>query len=165
MDLYNQWSEARTKIPPGQYHIKCLNSDRPKIWLEGAKGWGELENRVILWFQIVEGAQNGKIIPMFLNLPTDKDGKLKNKISDGHRYYDAWRIANGGERPPRARFKEMNPSKFLNKSFIAEVVDVKPTWLIPSENGGKPKKKEKPEIFWYSRVLCLYELLTGNPKN
>ena len=165
MDLYERWSEARTKIPPGKYHIRCINKERPKIWVEGSKGWGELLNRVVLWFEIIEGPEIGKIIPMFLNLPTDKQGKLIDKISDGHRYHDAWRVANGGERPPRNRFKEMNPSKFLNKSFTAEVSTVKPTWLVPSEDVGKPEKKEKPDIFHYSRVFCLYELITGNPEN
>jgi len=154
MDFYKQWSEARTKIPSGEYHVRCIGSDKPKIWIEGNHGWGKLNNRVVLWFEVVEGACNGKIIPMFFNLPENL-----NKVPDGSRYYDAWRIANRGERPSRARFKEMNPSKFHGKSFRAEIVDIKPKWLIPGED--KPKEIEKPEIFHYSKVYVLYELITG----
>ena len=155
MDFYNQWSEARTRIEPGQYHVRCIGSNKPQIWVEGSKGWGKLSNRVVLWFEVVEGPCAGKIIPMFFNLSEN------HKVPDGSRYYDAWRVANGGARPPRARFKEMNPSKFHNKSFRAEVVDIKPTWLIP----GQEKRQEKPEMFHYSKVFILYECITGNTKN
>jgi len=55
----------------------------------------------------------------------------------------------------------MNPSKFLNKSFRAEVVDIKPTWLIP----GKEGRQEKPEMFHYSKVFILYECVTGNTQS
>jgi len=154
MDPYEKWNEARTRIEPGEYHIRCIDSNRPPIWLEGSKGWGKLKNRVVLWFEVVEGPCNGKIIPMFFNLP-----ESLNKVPDGSRYYDAWRIANGGQRPPRARFKEMNPSKFLNKSFRAEVVDIKPKWRVPGQD--KPKEIMKPAIFHYSKVYLLYELITG----
>lgn len=154
MDPYEKWNEARTRIEPGEYHIKCISSNRPQIWVQGSKGYGKLNNRVVLWFEVVEGPYKGKIIPMFFNLPENL-----NKVPDGSRYHDAWRIANGGQRPPRSRFKEMNPSKFLNKSFRAEVVDIKPKWLIPGQD--KPKEIMKPEPFHYSRVYVLYEFITG----
>ena len=154
--MYKQWSEARTRVEPGEYHIKCIGYNRPNaIWMEGSKGWGKVTNRLVVWFEIIEGPSKGKIIPMFFNLSENQ------KVPEGSRYNDAWRIANGGQRPPRARFKEMNPSKFLNKSFRAEIVDIKPKWRIP----GIEEPQEKPEIFFYSKVFCLYELLTGDPKN
>lgn len=160
MDCYVRWSEARTKIPPGKYHVVCIEGKKPSIWVEGSGGWGKLKNRVVLWFQVVEGEFAGAIIPMFLSLPDKGKRKLTDiRIPDGSRYYDCWRVANGGRRPRRARFKEMNPSKFLNKSYIAAIVDIKPKWRIT----GQDDPIEKPEWAHYSKVQVLYALVTGDP--
>jgi hypothetical protein len=77
------------------------------------------------------------------------------KIHQGSKYFVSWVIANGLIEPTRGRLKEMPPSKFEGKIFSCEVVDVKPRW-----KNGSPL----PEIFVYSRVDTIYELIAGNPK-
>jgi hypothetical protein len=92
----------------------------------------------------------GKVLPMFL--PLGNTGK----VPQGCKYYTAWCIANGLRRPQRARLKEMPPLKFKDKVFDAEVVDVKPRWITG---------REQPELFQYSRVDILYELVIGDPNS
>ena len=147
MDNIDAWHENRTKIPPGKYLLKCINAKKTDIWHEGKGGWGR-SLKVIVWFEVLEGEQMGAIIPMFL--PLGKQGK----IPQGSKYFHSWCIANGLHRPSRSRLKDMPPSKFLNKVFEGEVVDVKPRYATG---------KEQPELFHYSRVDVLYELAIGNP--
>ena len=52
--------------------------------------------------------------------------------------------------------KEMPPAKFMNKVFLAEVVDVKPKFK---------EGQEQPSFFHYSRVDVLYELMVGNTES
>jgi hypothetical protein len=147
MGLYDQWNEYRAKIPAGPYQFRCIKAGRANVWHEGKGGWGRSE-KIILWFEIIQGDYVGKILPMFL--PMGNNGK----VPQGSKYFTAWCVANGLRRPQRARLKEMPPSKFLNKVFWGEVVDVKPRW-----NSGE----EQPELFHYSRIDALYELLVGDP--
>lgn len=145
MDKIEEWHEHRTKIPPGRYELKCIKAAKADIWHEGKGGWGRSE-KMLLWFEVFQGEHAGKVLPMFLT--------IANKIPQGSKYFVSWCIANGLRRPSRARLKEMAPSKFLNKVFRAEVVDVKPHW----SNG-----RAQPDLFHYSRVDALYELVVGNP--
>ncbi len=144
-DFYKAWSERRPKIPAGQYDLICVKGERKRIWHEGKKAWGRSE-KVILWFQVFDGDHTGEVIPMFLTLGD------KGRVHQGSKYFVSWVIANGLNRPVRSRAKEMPPSKFENKIFRCEVVDVKPKW----KNG-----KELPSVFHYSRVDDIYELIAG----
>jgi hypothetical protein len=87
---------------------------------------------------------------MFLTL--GKNGK----IPQGSKYFTCWCIANGFRRPERNRLREMPPLKLESKVFEGEVVDVKPRHT---------RGQEMHEIFHYSRVDALYELLVGNPES
>ena len=147
MDGTEAWHEHRTKVPPGQYLLKCIKAESARIWYEGRGGWGR-SGKVILWFEIVQGDYMGKVVPMFLPLTN------QGKISQGSKYFASWCVANGLRRPSRNRFKEMPVSKFLDKVFDGELVDVKPRY---------PTGKPKPDLFHYSRVDILYELVIGNP--
>ena len=147
MDKTDAWTEHRTKIPPGKYTLKCINAKRGGIWHEGKRGWSRSE-KVIVWFEVFDGDHTGAIIPMYLTL-----GK-HGKIPQGSKYFHAWCIANGLRRPLKNRLKEMPPSKFLNKVFGGEVVNVKPKYITG---------EQQPELFHYSRVDILYELVIGNP--
>jgi hypothetical protein len=142
-----EWNENRTKIPAGRYLLKCISGKKANIYHQGDGGWGRSE-KIMLWFEVVQGDQMGKILPMFL--PLRKDGK----IPQGSKYFTCWCIANGLRRPQRARLKEMPPVKFIDKAFEGEVVDVKPKWVTG---------REQPDLFHYSRVDILYELVIGNP--
>jgi hypothetical protein len=149
MDLYEEWNENRTKVPPGKYLLKCIAAGKRKVWHEGQGGWGRSE-KIILWFEIIEGEHLGKVVPMFL--PLGRNGR----VPQGCKYFICWCIANGLRKPKRARLKEMPPSKFKDKVFEGEVVDVKPRW-----NTGR----EQPELFQYSRIDILYELVIGDPNS
>jgi hypothetical protein len=149
MDRIDEWHEHRTKIPPGRYELYCIKAAKAEIWHEGKGGWGK-SGKMLLWFEVFQGEHTGKLLPMFLTLGGN------GKIPQGSKYFVSWCIANGLRRPARGRLKEMGPSKFLNKIFEGEVVDVKPRW----HNG-----REQPDLFHYSRVDVLYELLAGNPDN
>ena len=146
MSKIEEWNERRTKIPAGKYNLKCIKAGKQNIWHQGGSGWGRSE-KVILWFEVFEGDHAGEIIPAFLPL----NG---HRIAQGSKYFQFWVVANGLRRPLRNRIKEMPPSKFLNKVFEGKVVDVKPKW-----GDGR----EQPELFHYSRVDALYELVIGNP--
>jgi hypothetical protein len=50
----------------------------------------------------------------------------------------------------------MPPVKFKNKVFEGEVVDVKPRWITG---------KEQPNLFHYSRVDIVFELVVGDPNS
>jgi hypothetical protein len=141
------WHEDRTKVPPGQYLLKCVEADNARIWYEGRGGWGR-SGKIILWFEIFQGDHAGKVVPMFLSLGN------QGKISQGSKYFACWCVANGLRRPSRNRLKEMSISKFLDKVFDGEIVDVRPKYA-----SGKPR----PDLFSYSRVDILYELVLGNP--
>ena len=147
MDYYGTWSENRPKIPAAEYELMCVKAEKQAIWHEGQGSWGRSE-KVILWFQVFGGGYNGKVIPMFLTLG---DG---GKVHQGSKYFVSWCIANGLNRPLRSRLKDMPPSKFENKVFRCEVVDVKPKWK---------KGYEQPGIFHYSRVDAIYDLIVGDP--
>ena len=147
MDKIEAWDEHRTWIPSGRYQLQCVKAGKADIWHEGKGGWGKTE-KVVLWFQIVEGEHLGAVLPMFLTLGRN------GKIPQGSKYFVSWCIANGLRRPERARLKEMPPSKFTNKVFEGGVVDVRPKWI---------DGQEQPKLFHYSRVDALYELLVGNP--
>ena len=147
MDKIEEWKENRTKIPPGRYSLRFIGGGKTNVWHEGGGGWGRSE-KMILWFEVFEGEHMGKVVPMFLPLGQQR------KVPQGSKYYTAWCIANGLQKPRRGRLKEMPPIKFKDKVFEGEVVDVKPKWI----NG-----KEQPDLFFYSRVDVLYELLVGNP--
>ncbi len=149
MDKIEAWDESRTKIPRGKYLLKCVKAGKANIWHEGKGGWGRSQ-KIILWFEVVQGEYMGKILPMFL--PLGKNGK----VPQGSKYFTAWCISNGLQRPQRARLKEMPPIKFKNKVFDAEVVDVRPRWI----NGV-----EQPDLFHYSRVDVLYCLVIGDPNS
>ena len=149
MDILEQWNEHRTRIPPGKYLLKCIKAGKERIWHQGEGGPGGSQ-KVVLWFEVVEGEQKGKIVPMFLRIGDN------GKVPQGSKYYVAWCIANGLRRPPRARIKEMPPLKFRDKVFNGEVVDVKPLWI---------KGMEQPSLFHYSRVDIVYELVLGDPNS
>lgn len=149
MEKIEKWHEQRTKIPPGRYLLKCIKAQKAFVWHEGRNGWGKSE-KVILWFEVIQGDYMGAIVPMFLVVGEN------GKIPQGSKYFVSWCIANGLRRPLRNRLKEMPPSKFEGKVFEGEVVDVKPKW-----NTGK----EQPKLFHYSRVDALYELIIGNPNS
>lgn len=144
-----EWNEHRTKIPAGRYLLKCVKGGKANVWHEGQGGWGRSE-KIILWLEVLQGDEMGKVLPMFL--PLGKNGK----VPQGSKYFTAWCIANGLRRPLRARLKEMPPSKFKDKVFEAEVVDVKPKWITG---------REQPDLFHYSRVDILYELVIGDPNS
>ena len=146
MDKVETWRECRTKIPPGRYFLRCFQSAKTDIWHEGQSAWGKSE-KVILWFEVLQGDHMGAILPMFL--PLAKNGK----VPQGSKYFTAWCIANGLQRPQRARLKEMPPLTFKDKIFYGEVVDVKPRWITG---------REQPEFFQYSRVDILYGLVLGD---
>lgn len=154
MDKIEEWNEHRTKVPAGRYLLKCIKAEKTKIWHQGTGGWGGSE-KVVLWFEITGGEHSGKVVPMFLPLQKDKYGKTTGKVPQGSHYFTYWVIANGLKWPERARLKEMPVSKFVDKVFEGEVVDVKPKW-----NNGK----EQPELFHYSRASVLYSLF-GEVKN
>jgi hypothetical protein len=97
---------------------------------------------------LIEGEYAGAVIPMFLTLGNN------GKIPQGSKYFLSWCIANGLRRPERNRLKEMPPSKFEGKVFEVLVVDVKPKWIDGTA---------QPDLFHYSRVDELYELVVGNP--
>jgi len=105
MDKIEEWNEHRTKIPPGKYLLLCVKAGKANVWHQGQGGWGKKE-KVILWFEVVEGDYMGKILPMFLTLGNN------GKVPQGSNYFRAWCVANGLERPQRARLKEMPPLKF-----------------------------------------------------
>jgi hypothetical protein len=149
MDKIEEWHEHRTKIPPGRYLLKCLKGEKASIWHEGQGGYGRSE-KIVLWFEVVEGEHMGKVVPMFL--PLGRDGK----IHQGSKYFTFWCIANGLRLPQRTRLKEMPPLKFKEKVFEGEIVDVKPRWITG---------KEQPNLFHYSRVDILYELVIGDPNS
>jgi hypothetical protein len=149
MDKIEEWHENRTKVPPGKYLLKCIKAGKASVWHEGQGGWGRSE-KIILWFEIMEGEHLGKVLPMFL--PLGNNGK----VPQGSKYFTAWCIANGLRRPPRTRLKEMPPAKFQNKVYEGEVVDVKPRWITG---------REQPDLFQYSRVDILYELVVGDPNS
>ena len=155
MDKIEAWNECRTKIPPGKYELTCFKAERTKIWHEGKNGWGKSE-KIILWFEVLQGEHMGKVLPMFLPLKLDERGNATGKVPQGSNYWKFWCIANGVRRPQRARLKEMPLSKFTGKVFKAEVVTVEPKWI----NG-----EQQPELFHYSRVSILYELLIGDPNS
>lgn len=147
VNFYDIWNEKRTKIPPGKYNLIGLKGHRAGIWLEGQGGYGR-SNKIVLWFKVYDGPYQGALLPAFI--PINENGK----VPQGSKYYHFWVIANGLRRPIRNRLKEMPISKFENKLFRGEVVDVKPKY----KNG-----ETMPELFHYSRVDMLYELLVGNP--
>lgn len=149
MDKIEEWNEHRTKIPPGRYLLRCIKAGKANVWHEGQGGWGRAE-KVILWFEVVQGDHMGALVPMFL--PLGNNGK----IPQGSKYFTAWCIANGLRRPQRAGLKEMPPLKFKDKVFEGEVVDVKPRWITG---------REQPDLFQYSRVDILYELIIGDPNS
>jgi len=150
MDSYEKWNENRTKIPAGRYRLRCTGAKQVNFWLEGRGGWG-IGQKVLLIFQVIDGDYIDSVVPMFFPLP------LNGKFGQGSKYYRCWCIANGLRKPIRTRLKEMPFSKFQNKVFTGDVVDVKPRW----KNGVE----EQPELFHYSRVDCLYELEVGDPNN
>jgi hypothetical protein len=147
MDLYEAWSENRTKVPPGNYELKCVKAEKKGVWHEGQNAWGKSE-KVVLWFEVLGGDFSKAILPMFLTIGEG------GKVHQGSKYFISWCIANGLQRPSRSRLKEMPVSKFENKVFQCAVVDVKPKW----KNG-----REAPALFHYSRVDAIYDLLVGNP--
>ena len=152
MDKAEEWNEHRTKIPQGRYFLKCFKAERVRIWHEGQGGYGRSE-KIILWFEVVQGDEMGKVLPMFLPLQVDKQGNATGKVPQGSKYFTAWCIGNGLQRPQRARLKEMPPLTFKDKIFYGEVVDVKPRWITG---------REQPEFFQYSRVDILYGLVLGD---
>lgn len=147
MNHYAEWAQNRSRILPGEYELKCLKAEKKGIWHAGQNAWGRAD-KVILWLQVFGGEHSGVIVPMFLT--TGENGV----VHQGSKYFISWCIANGLQRPPRSRLKEMPLSKFENKVFRCEVVDVKPKF----KNGTT-----MPDIFTYSRVDAIYELLAGNP--
>jgi hypothetical protein len=149
MEKIEQWNGHRTKIPAGRYFLKGIGGQKANIWHAGQGGYGKSE-KIVLWFEVLEGDEIGKVLPMFL--PLGKNGK----VSQGSKYFTAWCIANGLRRPQRARLKEMPPLKFKDKVFEGEVVDVKPKWVTG---------QEQPSLFHYSRVDILYELVVGDPNS
>jgi hypothetical protein len=140
-----KWSETRTKIPPGEYQLMCLEAKKERIWHQGKDGWGE-STKAILWFEVFGGKHMGAFLPAFL--------PVREKITQGQKYFLWWFIANGCRRPVRNRLKDMAFSKFKGKVFRGEVVDVKSKY---------PNGKPKPGSLSYSRVDILYELIIGNP--
>jgi hypothetical protein len=155
MDIYEKWNENRTRIPAGRYHIKFIAGRKNKFWLPGKKGYGKSE-KITLMFEVIEGEYQGAILPMFLTTPEN------GKVPQGSHYYWFWSVANGNRKPIRARLKEMPISKFQDKSFMAEVVTVKPKHF---SGDSKEIEIEQPEYLFYSRVDVLYELITGRPNN
>lgn len=146
MNFYETWNENRTHVLPGKYKLKCVETKKLDFWLEGKKGYGKAK-RILLMFEVIEGQYSGAIIPMFLTTSSDQ------KVSQGSNYYKFWAIANGMRKPIRGRLREMPMSMFIGKPFLAEVVDVKPYWIVNEQ------QVEQPELFWYSRVKLIYELL------
>jgi hypothetical protein len=140
------WAEERTKIPEGTYSLKCVKAEKTGVWHQGGKAWAE-SKKIILWFEVFEGPYARQMVPAFLPLNN-------KKITQGQKYFQFWCIANGLRRPARNRLKEMPLSKFEGKLFSGEVVDVRPKYT----NG-----RALPELFSYSRVDALYELIAGNP--
>jgi len=135
-----RYDEHRTKIPEGRYLLFCVKCGK---WTFSYKG--KFVPKIVLWFEIRgECDDYGKIIPMYLEI-TD-DGKVRPR-SD---YAKFWIIANGCQLPERYRLKEMPPSKFVGQYFDAFVKDVKSEW----ETG-----EEQPEVFRYSKVKILYEVV------
>ena len=105
---------------------------------------------MVLWLQVCDvlnGEYSGAIIPMFLTIGEN------GTVHQGSKYFISWVIANGLQRPPRSRLKEMPLSRFENKVFRCAVVDVKPKF----QNG-----ETLPDVFIYSRVDSIYELLVGS---
>lgn len=79
MDKIEEWNECRTKIPPGKYELTCFKAERTKIWHEGKNGWGKSE-KIILWFEVLQGEHVGKVVPMFLPLKLDERGNATGKV-------------------------------------------------------------------------------------
>ena len=150
---YDEWNQHRTRLPAGQYLVKCLGGQKTEFYLQGTRGYGKSE-KIALMFQIIEGEYMGAILPMFLSSPE------KGKVPQGSKYYVFWSIANGNRKPTRSRLKEMPLSKFQNKVFRAEVVTVKPKWITGDR---REIEVEQPEHLFYSRVDILYELIIGDP--
>lgn len=148
MEELEVWQEERIRVTPGEYQVVCLAAKVQTIGVEGQGGWGRIK-KIVLWFQIIEGPFMGKIIPAFLAVPN-------NKVSSGTKFYHFWVVANGLQKPTRNRLKEMGLSKFVNKIYLASIVDV-----IPKYPDGNPKQ----EVFHYSRVDYLKELIVGDPKS
>ena len=146
MNYYQAWAENRPKINPGKYQAQCVKAEKSGIWHAGQGGWGRSE-KIVLWFQVFGGEHSGVIIPTFLT--TGENGA----VHQGSKYFVFWVIANGLRKPLRSRLKEMPMCKFEGKVFEVEVVDVKP----------KMSGKELPDLFTYSRVDYIYELIVGNP--
>jgi len=110
VDKIEEWNEHRTKIPPGRYLLQCIKAGKTNIWHEDQGGWGRSE-KVMLWFEVLQGEHMGAILPMFL--PLGKNGK----VPQGSKYFTAWCIANGLRRPQRARLKEIAPTEIQRQGF------------------------------------------------
>lgn len=149
MSEFEEWQGERSRVPQGNYNLLCLSAKRTVIGLEGKGGWGRVE-KIVLWFQIVDdGDYIGKIIPAFLAVPD-------SKVSMSTKFYQFWVIANGFKRPGRNRLKDMALTKFIDKIFLASVVDSKSKY---------PDGTTKPDVFQYSRVDYLKDLIAGNTES
>lgn len=87
-----------------------------------------------LKFKITMGEYQGVELSMFFNMPYSK------KIRQGSKYYKAWCMANGWQKPTRNA--ALSPTIFKNKVF-----KIKTRTVEPEYNGGPMPKK-----FWYSVV-------------
>jgi hypothetical protein len=149
MNIYERWNENRSHISPGKYNLKCIEFGKVGFWLRGKNGWGKSE-KIYLIFEVFEGDYQGTLLPMFFT--------ISNRVPQGCKFYLCWVIANGMRKPTRGRLKEMSPKKFLNKVFEGEVVTVQPKW-----NVGMKANESLPELFHYSCVSMLHELVIGDP--
>lgn len=132
--------DAYPLIPEGIYSIQYLGHDGPKAVFRPG------EMRLYLrWKVITSGMCHG--VKLFQSF------KYYERWGTQSRFYEAWTVANGARPKVRTR---MSLSIFKNKIFSACIRTVKPEY-----EDGPMKDKPKPDIFHYSIVDRLLEVIAG----
>lgn len=130
------------RVPDGEYLALCTHTYRGH-----SRKYGE---RVYLDFQLCDCADEGKTIRMYLRpskWPTSN-------------FYLSWAIARGG--PPRSRNTKMSERVFKGKLFRVRTTTVKPKHQITGIDGKSRPGPDLPEMFWYSKIVCILSLEATN---
>jgi len=125
-------------IEQGEYEAQC-------IAYKEFRQFGGKQKLCLEWDFSISGGQ-GIILPQYFNME-------HKTFKDNTKYHTDWVIANNLIRPARPTRAYMSPKIFINVIGIVSVKTCKPKF----GNG-----KEKPDVFHYSVVECLYSLSMPN---
>ncbi len=139
-DLGRPARDAYPLIPEEVYEVNYVGYDRKD------RVFAPNEGRIFLRYKVVS-------IGPYMGTPLFQAFKSYDRWPPRSKYYQNWSIANGAR--PRS-ITRMSPGVFKNKVFRAQVRTV-----VPKYESGPLKGKPKPEIFHYSIVDELLEVVVG----